>query len=1105
MTTITINPSASNHDAWQGNAGVMTLTGDIRVGAGTAWAGLLLASVGVPVGATIDSAYLKYQSSTTNHDDTELNWYAQAADTADVFTTDTNDISARPRTAAVVADVATAIGSSTYRSITITSLIAEVTERTGWASGNNIALVGDATANCDLWIRSYDSGGAVWYVEINYTAGRLTRTVTASGDDGAESTGGSMTLTTTTLDTDSVGDIMGFMFRGVQVPTGSSITTAYLKVYTNDSGRDSPNVTIKAEYNPAAFSTSSSNFSGRTLTTASASWVATDIGIGAYKNSPSLTSVLQEVVDNGGWTGAGDVAFFLIQNSSSGWLRVASWDHATDPPPQLYVEWSDAPSPISGAGDVTLGAVTGSAAAVLPGHGAAASTLGAVTTSGAAALTTHGAGAATFGAVTGTAAGVLPIKGTAGAAVGSFSLDIAAGGDDGQEGSDGVPSLIANSIAIAAAVPYAGMLFRNVDIPAGATVNAARVDVYATSTAFDSPNLTIRGEFDPADFTTTTNDLSGRTKTAAGVAWVAPDIGTGVKASPDISAVLNEIVGTAGWASGDDLALFLIDNDAGGLFVIASYEDETNPPPQLVVEWTIAATGNEIDAVTGSGAATLATHGAADVTLGAITGAAAGGVISGAAGAATLDAITGTAAATLLTHADADVTLGAATSSGAGALAIVGAGSATLDAATTSGAGVLPLLGAADATLGAVTSSGAAVLTIVGAGAATLGDVTTAGQGELGLEVGAGAGNVTLGATTGTATAMLLIVGAGASTLDAVTTEGAGALLVAATGAASLEATTTSGAGRVSIAASGAAALGAVTTESAALLPIGAGGDVATGDIVSTASGKLAIVGAAAVTLDTITGAAAGLLNLAGAGAASLDAVTVSGAAVLVTHGAGVASLADMTGTAASLLSTHGAGAASVTIVTSGAGALAIVGAATVTLGAVTAEGAGVSTVVTLGAGDATLGAITGAAASVLATHGEGDAAITIIGAAVGRVLMLGSGAATLDDVGTSGAGVLPIKASGAAALTIEGAAVAALVITGAGAATVTIVGAATGGMVMYGAGAATLGAITGEAVAHIALVSVFIGSVTSPGKTGRVLYPTPRGSVRTAGNLRES
>ena len=47
MTTITINPSASNHDAWQGNAGVMTLTGEVRVASGVAWGGLLLPSVGV--------------------------------------------------------------------------------------------------------------------------------------------------------------------------------------------------------------------------------------------------------------------------------------------------------------------------------------------------------------------------------------------------------------------------------------------------------------------------------------------------------------------------------------------------------------------------------------------------------------------------------------------------------------------------------------------------------------------------------------------------------------------------------------------------------------------------------------------------------------------------------------------------------------------------------------------------------------------------------------------------------------------------------------------------------------------------------------------------
>jgi hypothetical protein len=158
---------------------------------------------------------------------------------ASVFTTTGSSISSRSRTAAVTGDTATNIGTGSYRTVNVTAQVDEVTTRAGWASGNNIALIADASAAADIWILSYDSGSGIWYVEIDYTAGRFTRTVSASGDDGAESTGGSMTLTTTTMDTDSVGDIMGFMFRGVQVPTGSSITTAYLKVYTNDSGRDS--------------------------------------------------------------------------------------------------------------------------------------------------------------------------------------------------------------------------------------------------------------------------------------------------------------------------------------------------------------------------------------------------------------------------------------------------------------------------------------------------------------------------------------------------------------------------------------------------------------------------------------------------------------------------------------------------------------------------------------------------------------------------------------------------------------------------------------------------------------------------------------------------
>ena len=198
MTTITLNPSASNHDASQDGTGAVTLTGHLVATAGTHWLGLLLPGVTVPVGATINSATLYYKPYSTTRDDPGFNWYAEAADNASVFTTTGSSISSRSRTTAVTGDTATNIGTGSYRTVNITAQVDEVTSRSGWASGNNIALIADASAAADIWILAYDSGSGIWYVEIDYTAGRLTRTVSASGDDGVESTGGSMTLTTTT-------------------------------------------------------------------------------------------------------------------------------------------------------------------------------------------------------------------------------------------------------------------------------------------------------------------------------------------------------------------------------------------------------------------------------------------------------------------------------------------------------------------------------------------------------------------------------------------------------------------------------------------------------------------------------------------------------------------------------------------------------------------------------------------------------------------------------------------------------------------------------------------------------------------------------------------
>ena len=170
MTLQTINPSASNHDAWESGAGAVTLTDEAKVTSGTAWLGLLAAAVAATKLATINNSTLYYQASATSHDDPDIDWYLQAADTAAAFTTGASNISGRARTTAVTQDTATSIGNSTYRSVDVTAQVAEVVGRSGWVSGNNLALIGDArSASCDLWMRTYDSGGAVWYLEIDYT------------------------------------------------------------------------------------------------------------------------------------------------------------------------------------------------------------------------------------------------------------------------------------------------------------------------------------------------------------------------------------------------------------------------------------------------------------------------------------------------------------------------------------------------------------------------------------------------------------------------------------------------------------------------------------------------------------------------------------------------------------------------------------------------------------------------------------------------------------------------------------------------------------------------------------------------------------------------
>lgn len=104
-----------------------------------------------------------------------------------------------------------------------------------------------------------------------------------------------------------------FRFPGVTIPAGSTITSAVLEVYTSSSKADDPALDIYCEdVDDAADFITTPAIHARARTTATTAWVATDIGINAYKASPDFSAAVQEVIDRPGWVGNNALLVILL-------------------------------------------------------------------------------------------------------------------------------------------------------------------------------------------------------------------------------------------------------------------------------------------------------------------------------------------------------------------------------------------------------------------------------------------------------------------------------------------------------------------------------------------------------------------------------------------------------------------------------------------------------------------------------------------------------------------------------------------------------------------------------------------------------------------------
>jgi hypothetical protein len=135
----------------------------------------------------------------------------------------------------------------------------------------------------------------------------------------------------------------GVRFTSVNIPQGSTITSANIQLYIVSGSYDDINCVIYGNDvdNAQDFSDNPHIISeaDRSRTSASVSWVQDSLGT-TWKEK-SVTNIIQEIVNRSGWSSGNALVLLFIANTDvSKALRAKSYEGSTTQCPKLYIEWT---------------------------------------------------------------------------------------------------------------------------------------------------------------------------------------------------------------------------------------------------------------------------------------------------------------------------------------------------------------------------------------------------------------------------------------------------------------------------------------------------------------------------------------------------------------------------------------------------------------------------------------------------------------------------------------------------------------------------------------------------------------------------------------------
>lgn len=145
-------------------------------------------------------------------------------------------------------------------------------------------------------------------------------------------------------------------FHGPSLPpNGATISVAYATINVDNASYDDINVDIYAEdgAGPTTLTTATGDITDRTLTTASAPWVADDVG-GGWVQSPSLVDVIQELASD--YTATAIVLIFKPRSDAYKFIGISQQELiGSVSGVKLHLEWSESPGDVYISGDYIFG------------------------------------------------------------------------------------------------------------------------------------------------------------------------------------------------------------------------------------------------------------------------------------------------------------------------------------------------------------------------------------------------------------------------------------------------------------------------------------------------------------------------------------------------------------------------------------------------------------------------------------------------------------------------------------------------------------------------------------------------------------------------------